>query len=566
MDNIDQETIDTRSDRAVVNISTLLSQKAKIQSYKRAVVYPVTRDSNGHRAYAHLTFLQLEKQTDMLAAGLTKIGLRHGDKTALMVGPGPDFFIITFALFKIGAIPVIVDAGMGINSMLRCLQESQPRVFIGMPKAHLLRIMFPKYFKSVQTCVTVGKRWFWGGFKLTQLCPGQWEPFQTADTHRDDMAAILFTTGSTGPPKGTVYTHGNFDAQVRHIQAHFQIMPEEIDLPTFPLFALFDPALGMTAVIPDMDPTKPAMVNPENIIEPILDHGVTNMFASPALLNRVGRYGKNNNIKLPSLYRVVSAGAPVHPSNIEQFSVMLNEDTQIHTPYGATEAVPVISIGSHEILSKTRQLSEQGFGNCIGLPLEGIDVRLIKVSDEPISEWNDELEMPQGDIGEIIVKGDLVTREYYNRPDSTVLAKIADGDGFWHRMGDLGWMDKTGRVWFCGRKNHRVITENGTLYSIPCEAIFNNHPRVMRSALVGLGAPPSQKPVIVIELEENDPGKDKQALTHELLTMARENPLTETIDTILFKKKLPVDIRHNSKIFLEKLAEWAEGKVGKYCV
>jgi acyl-coenzyme A synthetase/AMP-(fatty) acid ligase len=128
-------------------------------------------------------------------------------------------------------------------------------------------------------------------------------------------------------------------------------------------------------------------------------------------------------------------------------------------------------------------------------------------------------------------------------------------------MGDLGWMDKTGRIWFCGRKNHRVITENGTLYSVPCESIFNNHPRVFRSALVGVGTPPGQKPVIVIELEENDPGKDKETLTHELLTMARENPLTESIDTILFKKKLPVDIRHNSKIFREKLAEWAAEKV-----
>ncbi len=561
MENIDQQTSDILSDQNAVNISTLLSQKAIINPYKRAVVYPVTRDSRGRRAYAHLTFLQLEEQTDMLAAGLTRAGISYGDRTALMVGPGPDFFTITFALFKVGAVPVVVDPGMGINGMLRCLQESQPRVFIGMAKAHLLRIMFPQYFKSVKKCVTVGRRWFWGGLTLSQLQPGQWEPFQTAVTYKDDVAAILFTTGSTGPPKGTVYTHGNFLAQIRHIQDHFQIMPDEIDLPTFPLFALFDPALGMTAVIPDMDPTKPAMVNPENIIEPILDHGVTNMFASPALLDRVGRYGKANNIKLPSLNRVVSAGAPVHPSNIERFSVMLDEDTEIHTPYGATEAVPVISIGSHEILSSTRQLSEQGFGTCIGRPLEGIHVRLIKVSDKPVSEWNDELEIPQGDIGEIIVKGDLVTREYYNRPDSTASAKIVDGEEFWHRMGDLGWMDKTGRIWFCGRKNHRVITENGTLYSVPCESIFNNHPRVFRSALVGVGTPPSQKPVIVIELEENDPGKDKETLTHELLTMARENPLTESIDTILFKKKLPVDIRHNSKIFREKLAEWAAEKV-----
>lgn len=560
MNDTDQKTDGKTLDQGGVNISRHLSLKAQIHPYKRAVVYPVTRDADGRRAYAQMTFLQLEKQAEMLAHGFSKAGIVQGVRTVLMVRPGPDFFAVTFALFKTGAVPVIVDPGMGVQGMLQCLQESQPQAFIGIHKAHFLRMLFAKYFKTVQTWVTVGRRWFWGGFTLKHLCIAPWKPFPAAQTQKDDMAAILFTTGSTGPAKGTVYTHGNFDAQIRTIQEHFEITHDEIDLPTFPLFALFDPALGMTAVIPEMDFTQPAKVNPDNIIEPILDHGVTNMFASPALLNRVGRFGKDNNIKLPSLKRVVSAGAPVHPSNIERFSCMLNSDTEVHTPYGATEAVPVTSIGSNEILSETQNLSEKGFGNCIGRPLNGLQVKLIKVSGEPVDEWSEDLVVPQGDIGEITVKGDLVTREYYNHPDFTALAKIKDGDGFWHRMGDLGWMDKNNRIWFCGRKNHRVITQKDTLYSIPCEAIFNNHPRVFRSALVGLGVPPDQKPVIVVETEENDSGKDQESLRQELLAMARSNVLTESIDTILFKKQLPVDIRHNSKIFREKLADWVSTK------
>lgn len=561
MNDTQQKSKDKAAGQPMVNISRYLSLKSKDHPYKRALVYPVTRDSDGRRAYAQMTFLQLEKQAEMLARGLTNAGITSGVRTVLMVKPGPEFFAVTFALFKTGAIPIIVDPGMGIKGMLQCFEQSQPQAFIGIAKAHLLRMIFPRYFKTVQTWVTVGKRWFWGGFNLKQLCISPWKPFPVAETQKDDMAAILFTTGSTGPAKGTVYTHGNFDAQIRILQDHFEITPDEIDLPTFPLFALFDPALGMTAVIPDMDFSQPAKVNPENIIEPILDHGVTNMFASPALLNRVGRFGKDNNITLPSLKRVVSAGAPVHPSNIERFSLMLNPETQIHTPYGATEAVPVTSIGSHEILSETQKLSEQGYGNCVGKPLKGIEIRLVKVTDEPFAEWSKDLTVPQGDIGEITVKGDLVTREYYDRDDFNTLAKIKDGDGFWHRMGDLGWIDKNGRIWFCGRKNHRVISQNGVLYSIPCEAIFNNHPRVFRSALVGLGSPPDQKPVIVVELEENDPGKDQETLRVELLTMARTNMMTETIDTILIKDKLPVDIRHNSKIFREQLVNWASKKI-----
>jgi acyl-coenzyme A synthetase/AMP-(fatty) acid ligase len=351
-----------------------------------------------------------------------------------------------------------------------------------------------------------------------------------------------------------------FDAQIRHIKSHFNIAEDEIDLPTFPLFALFDPALGMTAVIPDMDPTKPARVNPARIVEAIINQGVTNMFASPALLNRVGRYGKRKGIKLPSLRRVVSAGAPVSPSNIERFASMLCDDAEIHTPYGATEAMPVISISSSEILSETKKLSEQGFGICVGRPIEKIQVRIIKITDKPIEKWLDSFMAFNNEIGEITVSGDLVTRQYFENTRADALSKIKDGDRVWHRMGDLGWMDTKGRIWFCGRKNHRVIIENSTLFTIPCEAIYNNHPGVFRSALVGIGSPPKQRPVICIELEPGDSGSDKKELMVELFALAKKSALTKNIDTILFKKAFPVDIRHNSKIFREKLAIWAKSR------
>ncbi|MFC1505020.1 fatty acid CoA ligase family protein [Thermodesulfobacteriota bacterium] len=411
----------------------------------------------------------------------------------------------------------------------------------------------------------MGHRWpplvLGGGLTLDRLRVLPWEPFNTAMTKKDDIAAILFTTGSTGPAKGVVYTHGVFDAQVRHIKSHFGIEPGEIDLPTFPLFALFDPALGMTAVIPEMDPTRPASVNPDRIVEAILNHGVTNMFASPALLNRVGRYGEHKGIKLPSLKRVVSAGAPVAAANIAQFATMLEQDAEIHTPYGATEAVPILSIGSNEILSETRQLSDQGYGYCVGRPIDDIDVRIIQITDAPILHWSDDLLLPSGEIGEIVVKGDLVTRRYFQRPEADAVAKIEDEESFWHRMGDLGWQDKKGRIWFCGRKSHRVITKSATLFTIPCEAMFNMHADVFRSALVGIGPRPRQTPVICIELEKGVPVLTKSKIKKDLLDLAETNPLTQKIQHILFHKSFPVDIRHNSKIFREKLAVWAEKKI-----
>ena len=549
------------ADNNHVNIASYLTRTAKTQPHKRAVVYPAGRDKRGRIAYSHLTFLQLDQESNSLAHGLTAAGVAHGTRTVLMVKPSLDFFALIFALFKTGAIPVVVDPGMGIQRMVACFKSSRPEAFIGIPLAHVVRTVYPGFFKTVKTWITVGRRWFWGGLTLTQLRNNPGVSFACMKTGRDDTAAVLFTTGSTGPAKGAVYSHGNFDAQLKQIQSHLNMSADEIDLSTFPLFALFYPALGITSVIPEMDPTRPARVNPERIIEAVNNQGVTNLFASPALLNRVGRYGQQKRIKLPSLKRVISAGAPVSADNIERFSALLSEGAEIHTPYGATEAVPIISIKSREILSETRQLSEKGYGICIGRPINDVDIRIIRISDDPIESWQDDLTVSQGEIGEITVKGALVSRRYFENPDADALAKIKEGHQVRHRMGDLGWIDKKGRLWFCGRKSHRVITAQETLFTIPCEAIFNNHPQVFRSALVGVGLRLQQQPVIIAELERTKSPINLKTLEKELLSMAAANKLTQSIQTVLFHKAFPVDIRHNSKIFREKLAIWAEKKL-----
>ncbi|MFZ5570680.1 MAG: fatty acid CoA ligase family protein [Thermodesulfobacteriota bacterium] len=546
----------------IVNVSFYLKQMAETRPYKRAVVYPAGRDKANRVTYSHFTFQQLDEESDRIAAGLIAAGIARGTRTILMVKQSLEFFALAFALFKAGIVPVVVDPGMGLKRMLNCLQEGKPEAFIGIPLAHIVRTVYPRYFQNVRHFITVGRRLFWGGRTLQQIRRLSSTSHPVADTGRDETAAILFTSGSTGPAKGVVYTHGMFDAQIRQIKEQFDISPDEIDLPTFPLFAIFDPSLGMTAVIPDMDPTKPAMVNPQKIIEAITNHGVTNMFASPALLNRVGRYCHQHQIKLPSLKRVVSAGAPVPPANIERFAALLMPDAEIHTPYGATEAVPILSIGSREILSETKKLTEKGFGNCVGRPIRDTEIRLIRISDEPIAVWSDELAVPQGETGEIIVRGPVVSSQYFERPDQNALHKIKDGQDIWHRMGDLGWMDKSGRLWFCGRKSHRVTTPKGTLYTIPCEAVFNNHPAVFRSALVGIGKAPRQIPVICIETE---PGckTPRNIIEQELLDMAGQFVITQQIETVLFHKSFPVDIRHNSKIFREQLAGWAAEQLMK---
>jgi acyl-CoA synthetase (AMP-forming)/AMP-acid ligase II len=544
---------------ANLNIAAHMETMAARQPYTLAVVFPHGRDRQARVSYTHFTYRQLNEASDQIAHGLARIGIGRGVRTVLMVKPSLEFFALTFALFKAGAVPVLVDPGIGVRNLGRCLAEAEPHAFIGIPKAHAARVVLGWGRASIRTCVTVGRRWFWGGVTLgavQQLGAGAGS-FPIARTSATELAAILFTSGGTGVPKGAVYTHGIFAAQVDILRRLYGIEPGEIDLQTFPLFGLFAPALGMTTIVPDMDATRPAHVDPRKIIEAIENFGVTNLFGSPALLNRVGRYGALHKIKLPSLKRVLSAGAPVSAEIMERFTTMLSAGVEIHTPYGATEALPVCSIGSAEVLTETRVRTRQGAGVCVGRPVSEIELRIIRISDEAIPAWSDDLVLPVGQIGEIVVKGPMVTREYYRRPESTALAKIADGDSFYHRMGDLGYLDEFGRVWFCGRKSHRVITAQGTLFTIPCEGVFNTHPKIYRTALVGVAG----RPVLCVELEENTEHIDPKVLRDQLRALAASQTQTQSIDTFLIHPAFPVDIRHNAKIFREKLAVWAARKL-----
>lgn len=545
------------STERIVNIAEYLPRMAEAYPDKLAVVCPTGKDSAGRVTYKHITFAQLNAETDRYAHGFERVNITRNTRTILMVKPSLEFFVIAFALFKVGAVPVLVDPGMGRQRMIDCLAHVEAEAFIGIPLAHVARLLFRRAFKTVKTVVTVGRRWGWGGYALHQLRDARGTIFDIIRTRESDPAAILFTSGSTGPPKGVLYRHGNFDAQVRFLQSHYGYGPDEIDLPTFPLFALFDAALGMTAIIPDMDASRPAHVDPENIITPIRDHQATHMFGSPALLNRVGRYARDHNIKLPSLKRVITAGAPIQPSILECFDALLPDDALIHTPYGATEALPVASIDHRQILSETATMTATGAGTCVGKPLDGMTVRIIPINDDPIERWSDDLTLPVGQIGEIAVAGPVVTHEYFKDPSASRLAKIHDTDRIFHRMGDVGYFDDQGRLWFCGRKAHRVITETETLFTIPCEAIFNQHPRVARSALVGVGQPGQQTPVLCIELESANPVPDHRQLTDQLLALGQANDKTKSIRTVLYHPAFPVDVRHNAKIFREKLTRWA---------
>lgn len=513
------------------------------------------QDRRGDPRYIETTYSELAISTAEYARGLEILGITPGMRVALMVPPSRELIRLVYALLQIGAVMVLVDPGIGLRNLGKCLAEAEPEAFLGVRKAQIARWLFGWARSTIRISATISQ---WADGETTLLRQPTFNRMMPVFAPQpDDPAAILFTSGSTGVPKGAVYTHGVFSAQVAQLQSIFGIEPGEIDLCTFPLFALFAPALGMTSIIPRMDFTRPAKVYPPEILEPAAKFGVTNLFGSPALINRLGRAATT---KLPTLKRVLSAGAPVSPQILERFQKLLSPGVQIFTPYGATESLPVAVIGSDEVLNDTRHKTVQGAGTCVGRPVPGIDVKIIRISDEPIAAWSDDLELNPGEIGEICVFGPVVTQEYFRRSDLTALAKIPDAarGRKWHRMGDVGYFDAEGRLWFCGRKSQRVVTPERMYFTDPVEGIFNAHPRVFRSALVGVQRDGTVEPVLCVELEAAANAQAKGVIVKELLELGAKSELTKSIQTVLFHKSFPVDIRHNSKIFREKLAVWAQ--------
>lgn len=543
-----------------LNIASALFEMAEQRPDAAAVYYPEGPRTDGRARYRMLSYRALADDARRIGAGLASIGIGPGTRCALMVKPGVDLFALAFGMFHAGVVPVMIDPGIGLSSLRTCLAEAQPEAFIGIPQAQVARVLLGWARETVKTTVTVTSRMGWFGQCLDDVRrAGDAAPdWQVPEVNRDDVAAILFTSGSTGIPKGVVYTHGNFMAQVEMLRTTLRIEPGEIDLPTFPLFALFDPALGMTTVLPSMDFTKPGQVDPREILEPVKLFGIRTMFGSPALLDRVGRYAEAKGEQMPSLRRVISAGAPVPASVIERFTKALDDDARIVTPYGATESLPIAVIAHDEILHETAARTATGAGVCVGRAVEGVRVEVIAITDEPIEQWSDSLRVAEGEIGEFVVTGANVTRSYFGRDKATRLAKVKGVSGeTMHRMGDVGWRDSEGRLWFCGRKSHRVVAQGSTLFTEPCEAPFNVHPDVRRSALVGVPRGQDVVPVICIELESTSKRRDLAVLRAELTSIAKSHAHTQSIHTFLIHPSFPVDIRHNSKIFREKLAVWA---------
>ncbi len=527
-------------------------------------LYGVAETNPEKAAFLHpkkVSFGKLILEIDRYAEGFRANGIGQGTRTIVLITPGVDLFAVTFALFRIGAIPVMIDPGMGLSRMVNALAGVKAEALVGIPRALLLRIFFPKKLGTIYSWFSTGFCWIRKGVSLRQMS----YVYQRSEVFHLDSgkeAAIFFTSGSTGPPKGVVYSVRMLEAQIETLKKSFGYGPGEIDLCTFPLVGLLLICMGISIVIADMDMGHPSRLKPGKIIDNISDFRCTHMFASPMVLKRLSEYGLENKIKLDSLNRVMTAGAPVLPSILRNFRELLNEKAEIHTPYGATEALPVSDIAHKELLELYDDTNVYLSGICVGYLLEGIHMRIISISDQPLSSFKNTRILNENEVGEITLFGSVVSDSYWMNPEANELAKVYDGDSkVWHRTGDLGRIDQEGRLWFYGRKSQRVDAGGKIYFTIPVEAVFNQHPDVVRAALVGVKKDKVTDKIPVICIERVKNRKRKIYLYKELRSMASENSMTGSIQHFIVHPRFPVDPRHNAKIFREKLSEWANLKL-----
>jgi len=523
-----------------VNVADLLADSARQAPDRDAIIAP-----DGRSGWTRITYGALDAAVTAHARALKLGGVSRGELALVMVPPGIPLITLFYGLLRLGAVPVMIDPGMGFRAFLKCVETTGATTLVGIPKAHIARLLFPHPFRKIERKFVMGPSLL-GALGRTLTPIGTAAPDAApvrADLAGADLAAILFTSGSTGPAKGAQYSVGNFLAQRDALQALYNFRPGEVDLAAFPLFSLFDAAFGMTSVIPDINPAKPAECRPEKIVEAIRAHKATSAFGSPAIWSRVAPWCSANGVRLDGLKRVLMAGAPVPLRLVRAMRPVLPEDGDVHTPYGATESLPVATISGREVEEVGAKV-ESGAGTCVGRPAATIDLRLIPIRDEAVASIESEPALAVGEVGEICVRGGVVTRAYHNRGEATAASKIGRGDQTWHRMGDLGYLDASGHLWFCGRKAEAVFTAGGPIFTDQVECRFSGDPRWPRVALVGVGPAGQARPVLLIE------GAANEALRAEARKISG-------IGDVRFHPRFPVDRRHNAKIHRLDLATWA---------
>jgi len=498
------------------------------------------------RGESRITFAGLWERIGRAAAGLRRRGLGPGDRAIVMIPMSIDLYVALLGLLKLGAVAVFVDPWIGRRQIAAFAAFAEPRAYLGIPKSHLLRLLDGR-LRAIPLSVTTGGRL---GPLPARHTLGELETEPGDDdvhpVDPDDPALVTFTSGSSGEPKGANRTHGFLLAQHRALAAEFSAREEDVDMPMFPVFALNNLASGVPSIVPAMDFRRVEKVDAGRVLRQMHTHGVTTCTASPPFFDRIAEHlAVHPDIK-PRLRRLLTGGAPVSDAQLRTWRKAL-PDPELLVVYGSTEAEPVAHLTAEERLAAVNDLRPGTPGYCVGHPSERVKTKLIRIVDGPVDRPD---ELPPGEIGELIVTGDHVCRDYYRNPQAVRDNKITDPDGtVWHRMGDTGSFDTAGRFWIAGRVHSTIHRRGGLLHpQLVEQAARGDDDRIRRIAAVGL----DDRAVLVVE---TDAGEEmKQDIAKRLAAAGIE--IDEIDEIVLTREPLPVDPRHNSKIDYGRVGAW----------
>ncbi len=476
-----------------------------------------------------ITFSEFEQQVKDTSTYFISKGIQKGDRVMLFVPMSIDLYRIVLALFNIGATAVFLDEWVNKKRMEECCKVAQCNAFIGILKARIFAL-FSSELRNIPIKL---------GVHYSITSPPQ---HPKIDVYKSDTALITFTTGSTGTPKAAKRTHGFLHEQFTALLDQIDPQPEDIDMPALPIVLLINLAAGCTSVITKFKSNKPELMDARKILAQIDEHKITRMVASPFFIKQLATYSTHHNLlPISSLKKIFTGGAPVFPAEAKLYLAAFPQ-AQIQIVYGSTEAEPISSINALDLIKEQETSLQNGLK--VGMPHHKTQVRIIEIKEASIVCVNeDELGMitlRPGEIGEIIVSGPHVLREYFNNEEALKRNKIIIGNNCWHRTGDSGYMDETGMLYLTGRCN-ALIHSGGKLIA---PFIYENFFQSIKGVEMGTIIQLQKKLLVIIEARK---AANKEEIQHQI------QGIDLAFDEIKFVTRMPRDLRHHSKIDYEKL-------------
>jgi acyl-CoA synthetase (AMP-forming)/AMP-acid ligase II len=539
------------------NVNAFLEKRAK-ETPDRAIFYwiPANKNENQKSLHSKISFSDFSDKSARLATGFTKLGIVSGDRVIVFLPMSVEMYLVVTSLQRIGAIPVFLDSWSRRSQLETVIQKTKPKAMVSFGMAFEFCKTIPEAC-SISLKIEVGENTKQYSANLEELYKNKPAPILPVES--EHTALITFTTGSSGTPKGADRSHRFLAAQHYALKESVPYKKMDIDLCTFPVFALNNIATGITTVIPAVNLSEYEKLDPAILVKQTIDSKATCANLSPAIFNKISAFCINGNIKLPKVRRFITGGAPISRDDLLRFQ-SITDRSNIVILYGSTEVEPITHITADEWLSMKNIESDDflfSHGVNVGKIVKSLRYRFIKLNKGPVeirkkSDWK--TFDANKEVGELIVAGEHVCDKYYDDPTAWSSVKIKDIDGtVWHRTGDVGKVDKTGYLWIIGRVHNAILRNNVYYFPIPVEILLKKLPFVSQSAYLGIpNKKLGEKAVIVIspidfaKLEEN-----KNLWSAEISKIMRKFKIP--VDDIFFLEKIPMDPRHHSKIEYEEI-------------